>query len=374
MDITPVRNKKDLMDFLRVPEIIYRDNPHYPIQLYMERKEHFSSKNPYFQHATHQLFVAREGNVPVGRISAQIDEFAVSKEQRNIGHFGFLEAKNDDIFQALLRCAEEWLKSHGITHVGGPYSFSINDEVGLLVDGFNDRPRLLMNYAQEWYEESLNKAGYAGVKDLIAYSIDTSSPPPPRLVKMAEASKKYQNIVMRPINMRRLKKEMRIVMDVFNDAWKENWGFIPMTEAEIGHMVSNMKLLIDPKFVRVAEKDGYPFLVSIALPDLNEVLMGLKGRLFPFGWLKLLWRLKVKKPTSIRLLIMGLRPDMQRNTLSIRAGSMLFQQILTEAKKQGIRDIECSWILEDNAAIINIIEFAGGKIYKRYRLYEKALG
>lgn len=375
MEIRAVEGSKAAMrDFIHVPHRIYADNPYWVAPLSLERRFHFSSKNPYVHGATCRFFVAGDQGRPAGRISAQISEAAQSLPGEQIGHFGCLEATTPEVMHGLLAEAEHWLAGQGVTRIQGPYSLSINDEVGVLVDGFDSRPRMLMNYAQPWYGQALEEAGYDKAKDVLAYLKDMETPPPERLQKMAKRALARGDIRERPMDMRRVDAEIRLLMNIFNDAWTDNWGFVPMSEQEVAYMASAMRPLLHRELVRIIELDGEPVAMVVALPDLNEALKGLDGRVWPTSWAKLLWRLKLHpRPNSARLLLMGVRKRLQNQPLSTYAMALLFVRLEEAAKAMGIADMEMSWILEDNDPIIHMITFAGARPYKRYRIYEKAL-
>lgn len=373
LEIRPVAGCKALNQFIKVPHHLYKDDPNYVAQLNFERKVHFSCKNPFFKHAEHQFFVAYDNEQPVGRIAAVINELAQSEDKPKEGHFGCVEAKDEATMQALLAKAEEWLKERGISRVLGPFSLSINDEAGLLVKGFDGPPMMLMNYAPEWYKPAIEAAGYGVAKTLIAYYFNMKKDMAEAAIKMAKSAEKKETVVERSFDIKNLKAELVMVMNIFNDAWKKNWGFIPMTEDEIGYMAHNMKPILNPNYARIIEVEGKPAAMIIGLPNINEAIYGLNGKLFPFGWAKLLWRLKVKKLKSARVVLMGIDSNLQRGFLGGSLAMLLMKRIHEEGRKGNVQDVELSWILEDNTPMRRMIEMVGCEEYRHYQIFEKSL-
>lgn len=369
--VSAVSGRKSLRDFVRVPNIIYKADPLYRPQLEIERLEHLSPKNPYFKHATHQLFVAYKYGELVGRISAQVDELAQKEGTPHLGHFGFVDAADEDILRLLLDKAESWLREQGVEKITGPYSLSINDEAGLLVEGFDTAPRMMMNYAPEWLGDALEKAGYEPAKDLLAFRMETNIDTPPTAQRIVAKVLTHDDITFRMLDKENLSQDLNVILDIFNEAWAENWGFIPMTADEITHTVDGLKRLIKPELVHIAEVEGKAAAMIVALPDMNEALEGLNGKLFPFGWLKLLWRLKVKGVGSARILLMGVRPQYQSGFVGAALAVTVMTKLHDALRSGGFNEAELSWILEDNAPMIRLIKNAGAKVYKRYRVYEK---
>jgi len=372
-EIRAVRSRADLEAFLRVPYRIYRDDPNWIAPLLIERREHFSPKNPFHAHADVQLWTAWRDGEAVGRISAQIDRMHVERYGPQ-GHFGFIEGADDpQVFAALLATAEAWLRERGMSEAIGPASFSANDEYGLLVDGFDGPAMMLMNYAKPWYGAHIEAAGYAKAKDLLAYLYELDDPMPPLAARLAVKAAANPRVRLRPFDMKRMREEIGVVVDIFNDAWSENWGFVPMTEAEVDHMAAQMKPLLRPELAWIAEMDGRPMAMIVALPDLHEALDGLNGRLLPFGAMRLLWRLKVAGLKSCRVLMMGVRKELQDSFLAGALAYALIERLAQEGEKMGMQKAELSWILEDNLRMLRIAETGVGEPYRRYRLYRKAL-
>ena len=371
--IVKAHSKKQLKDFITVPNHLHKDEPQYRAQLDIERLDHLSNKNPYFKHATYALFIAYENDRLMGRISAQIDDLAQKENQPRLGHFGFLDAENENVLKSLLEHAENWLAENGVQIITGPYSLSINDEAGLLIGGFDSPPRMMMNYAPEWLGPALERHDYGKAKDLLAFTMPTDCGIPPAAQRIADKVLTDSTIKIRALDKAHMERDLTTILDIFNDAWANNWGFIPMTEGEISHVAKNMKPLIQPGLVQIVEHEGKSAAMIVALPDLNEALDGLNGKLLPFGWAKLLWRLKVKRVNRVRVLLMGVRQEFQNGFLGSTLAVTLMTHLHDAMRTHGYKEAEMSWILEDNAPMIRLIESAGGHVYKRYRIYEKAL-
>ncbi|MGI9413700.1 MAG: dATP pyrophosphohydrolase, partial [Hyphomicrobiales bacterium] len=286
IEIRPVESKADRKAFIRVPFDLYRDDANWIAPLIVERQQHFdTAKNPYFEHARARQWLAVAGDRPVGRISAQICDLYLERYRDATGHFGFLEAPDDvGVFKALTDTACGWLAEHGLTRVIGPFSFSINDECGLLVDGFDTPPCLMMNHAPPYYGQRLEELGFAKVKDLYAYDYGRELELPRALASMVERARKAGDLELRPLRMSKLDEDLAIVIDIFNDAWADNWGFVPMTHAEVKALGDNLKLLVTGEYAAIASYKGEPAAMAITLPNVNDAIADLNGRVLPFGW------------------------------------------------------------------------------------------
>lgn len=373
IDVVAVSNRRTRRDFVEVPARIYTNDPYFVARLTLEMMDHTSAKNPYFVHAKHQLFVAYENGKPVGRISAQIDELAQREGDGIVGHFGFLDAMSPDIVPHLFASAEAWLVARGATRIAGPYSFSTNDESGLLVEGFESAPYLLMNHAPAWMGDAVEAQGYARAKDLLAFHMDTATPFPAAAKRLAEQAPMIDGFAVRSLAPSRLHEELGSMLTIYNEAWQDNWGFIAMTPAETHYMAHNLKPLLVADLARIASIHGEPAAMIMALPNLMEIIHDLKGRLLPFGWLKLLYRLKIRGPRSVRVMLMGIRPEFRQGVMGAALSARLIHDIREACLKRKIRWVEMSWILDDNTPMIRLIEAVGGQRYKRYRLYEKVV-
>ena len=290
IDIVPVTDKHLLKRFILLPERLHRDDPAYIAPLHMEREEALSPKNPFFAHAKAQFWLAVKEGRDVGRISAQIDTLAQSLQPDAPGMFGMLAAENDpEIFAALLQTAGNWLRERGMKQMRGPFNLSINEEMGALIDGFGTPPMLLMPHDKPYVAEQIAAHGLTKAKDIYAYLYDMR-------VELPESVKRLltrdlpPGITLRQLSMKNIKEEVRHVTSIFNDAWSENWGFVPLTEAETDYMGKSMKPLLNPRMTSLVEQNGEPIAFMIALPNLNEAIKGLDGKILPFGWATLLWR------------------------------------------------------------------------------------
>jgi hypothetical protein len=372
LNVCAVDSRAQMRDFIAVPRTVYRQDPNWVNPLILEQKQRFSDKNPFFEHARWRAWVAYRHGKPVGRISAQIDQLHLQQYQDRTGHFGCLEAEDDSaVFTALAMEAENWLKEQGLKRVTGPFNLSINEECGLLVEGFDTPPCIMMGHGRPYYGQQLENLGFRKAKDLLAYHMAPDFDAPRIMATLAR--KESKRIRLRPLNRKDLKNELNILREIFNDAWSQNWGFVPFTKAEFEEAGKSMMLIIEDGFIQIAEVDGEPAAMMVTLPNINEAIRDLNGRLLPFGWLKLLWRLKIKRLKTARVPLMGVRKKYQHSRLGPTLAFMLIDSCRRPAIRHGIRDVEMSWILEDNAGMRNILESIGGIAYKRYRLYEKSL-
>jgi hypothetical protein len=376
IDVSPVAGRSDLSAFIQLPKRLYRGQPGYVAPLDMERGEALSPKtNPFFDHAEVQLFLARRGGKVVGRISAQIDRLHLEKYGDRTGHFGFLDAEDDPVvFAALTAAAENWLKAKGMSRAVGPLSFSTNEEIGVLVDGFDALPMLLMPFHLPYAAPLIEAQGYAKVKDVHAYHLRKDDYKQLASKRMLERTAQEGGVVVRNIDMKRFQAEIATVIDIFNDAWSQNWGMVPFTEKEMAAAAKGLKLLIDPKMVVVAEQNGEAAGMMVCLPNLLEAARDLDGRLFPFGIAKLLYRLKTNKVRSGRIPLMGIRRKHHGTVLGATLLPMMFEKLRTRFLERGLEQLEMGWILEDNTPMRRVLEGIGGRVSKTYRIYEKPLG
>ena len=371
--ILSVAGKADLDQFIRVPELIFKADPHWIPPLRLERHMHLSTKhNPYFQHAKWQAWIAWRGERPVGRISAQIDTLHLELHADATGFFGMLDAEdNAETFAELISTAEQWLSEQGIRRVRGPFNLSINEEMGLLIEGFTTPPVFMMGHALPYYREHIEQCGYHKAVDALAYLIAPNFEAPPVMQRLVAAAS--SRVKVRHLDRTRFDEEISLLRDIFNDAWAENWGFVPFTEAEFQELGKNLKFLLDEEYIQIAEVDGEAAAFIIGMPNINEAIRDLGGKLFPFGWLKLVWRLKIRRPGSGRVPLMGVRQKFQRTRLGPGLAFLIIDAVRAELHKRGAHRLELSWILEANAGMRNIIESIGGVAYKRYRVYERQL-
>ena len=340
----------------------------------MERGEVLTpKKNPYFSHAEVALFLALKNGEPVGRISAQICK--LEQERRpGTGHFGWLDAIDDaDVYAALVKAAGDWLKSRGMARMVGPLSFSSNEETGLLVEGFDSLPMLMMPYHAAYAGKHVAAAGLGKLKDVVAYDIDEARYKPMGSSRMLQRWQADGTVKLRGLDMKNYTRDLRIILDIFNDAWSENWGMVPFTEAEIAAAANSMKPLIDPDLVVIAEVKGEAAGMLVCLPNLLEAIRDFDGSLLPFNVVKLIYRLKAKKLKTSRIPLMGIRKAHHSSVLGAALLPLMFERLKAPFLKRGLERIELSWILEDNLPMRRVIEGIGAEVYKTYRLYEKPL-
>jgi hypothetical protein len=287
--------------------------------------------------------------------------------------FGFLDTTDDPVVAAaLLAEAEAWVKSRGMKRIRGPMSLSINEEIGCLVEGFDDPPMAMMTYHNRYQGGLIEQAGYAKLKDVYSWKYDVGEVPP-RAQKAHDEIAAMPEVTTRLADPKKLSDELRVIMDIFNDAWSDNWGFVPVTEAELVKMGKDMSLIILPELTRMTFINGEAAAVSVGIPNLNEVIRDLDGKMFPFGILKMLWRLKVAGTKSGRLLILGIRKKWRHVRRYAGLSAYLYVEMNRSAHLLGLTSGELGWTLEDNAAINAGIRLMGGRLEKRYRLYEKEL-
>lgn len=373
--VSPVAGKADLRAFIELPKRLYRGRKGYVAPLDMERAEALTPKtNPYFAHAEVALFLARRDGKPVGRISAQVDALHQQRYQDKTGHFGFLDAEDDaDIYAALTKTAEDWLRAKGMIRAIGPLSFSTNEETGLLIDGFDALPMLMMPFHLPYAGPRLDALGYRKTKDVVAYDLSKEDYKPVGSARMLDKLRADGTIVLRNLDMKNYQRDLNLVLDIFNDAWAENWGMVPFTAEEIAAAAKGLKPLIDPKLVVIAEVRGEAAGMLVCVPNLLEVIRDFDGKLLPLGLFKLLWRLKTKSVKSSRIPLMGIRRKHHGTVLGAALLPLMFNQIKEPFLARGLERLEMSWILEDNTSMRRVIEGVGGKVYKTYRIYEKAI-
>lgn len=368
---TPLGGKLD--DFLQVVEHIYKDDPHYVRPLDFDIKSRFTKKNPFFQHAEGFTLTAYQGGHCVGRASVQIDRAFNDRYQEKTAFFGFFDTIEDqEVASALLAYAEKYAKERGMTRLLGPLSLSTNEELGCLVDGFDYPPMVLMPHHRPYQGGLIEGAGYTKAKDLYAWRYVVGGLPA-RAKRACEQIRALPEVTLRHLDKSKINREIELVMDIFNDAWSENWGYVPMTRPELRKLADEFKLILVPELTSLVSINGEPAAFAIALPNLNEHLRGLNGKLLPTGALKLLWGLKVQGSTTARLALLGVRKKYRGVKKYGALSTYMYSELARQGQRLGIHWGELSWTLEDNAPVNLAIKFMGGKIYKTYRIYEKAL-
>jgi hypothetical protein len=376
IEILEVRSRAELDRFICVADTLSRSDPAWIPPLLAERRAALTpAKNPFFRHAEACFWIARRGGRDVGRISAQEDSLVPrGPDGGRVGHFGMLAAEDDPaVFAALLATAEAWLAARGLRQVLGPFSLSVNEETGLLVSGFDTPPMLMMPHDPPHAGRHVEAAGYRKAKDLIAYICDDSTVTLPPAAAAIAARPLPPGVTIRPMRKFALKQEVTTLVEIFNDAWSGNWGFVPLTPEEVDHMARMLRPLLHEQLVWFAEVRGEPAAFIVCLPNLNEAIRDLRGRLLPFGWARLLWRLKVAGLATGRVPLFGVRRSLGGTGLSRSLPFHLMAALRREALAMGFRAMEFSWVLEDNAPMRRLAEAVGGRAYKTYRVYEKAL-
>jgi hypothetical protein len=372
--LEPVSDKQGLMEFIEFPFKLYRGDPNWVPPLIEERRDFFDpKKNPFFEHARCQLFLARRGDELVGTVASVVNDNHNALHNEKTGAFGFFEVVNDQaVADALLEAAESWVRTQGMAVIRGPLNFSTNDEIGTLVDGFDEPPMVMMTYNPRYYPSLIEAHGYAKAMDVYAYIVELAERlqnAPQKVFSVAEKAAQREGIRVRKIDIKHLDQEVALIKQVYNRAWERNWGFVPMTDHEIDHLANGLKAILDPNLLFVAEtSDGTPVGVSIALPDVHQALRWSGGgHMWPFGLLKFLWHRR--KVNQCRLLIMGLVEQYRGRG----ADAIFYVETARAALAHGYKRMEGSWILENNTMMNLIIERLGGVRYKTYRIYEKTL-
>jgi len=374
--IERVEGYHDLGRFIHVPWTIYADDPHWVPPLKLERRLHLSRHNPFFEHAEWAAWVAYRGRSPVGRITAQVDRLSLERYNDATGAFGMIESEdNRDTFIALFDAAEQWLRERGMKRVRGPFNLSINDECGLLVDGFDSAPSVMMGHAPAYYADHVAACGYEKAVDVFAYRMHPDYPLTPTMEKIIERSNRIRkgSFSLRSLRRDDMNNEIEILRDIFNEAWEKNWCFVPFTQAEFRELGTLLKSFVDVDFIKIGELDGKPISFIVCLPNINEFIGDLNGHLLPFGWLKLLRRIKTSHPKTVRVPLMGIRQEYQRGLTGSGISLAMIHAIKAPVLKYDATEVEMGWILEDNKSMCKIIEAIGGVVAKRYRMYEKPL-
>jgi hypothetical protein len=331
-------------------------------------------KNPWFEHARAELWLAERDGKVVGRISAQVDDLVQKHMGRGTGQWGMFEALDEEAAAALIATAEDWLKAQGMSRALGPISLSIWDEPGLEIEGFTEPPTVMMGHHKPEYRSWIEAAGYAKAKDLLTYEVDIAHWDDPRINRLIAAGERNPRIRIRTVDKSRFDEEARLILNLLNDAWSDNWGYVPLTESEIAYAGKKLKPIIYEELVRVAEYDGEPVAFMITLPDINELIRDLNGELFPFGFIKLLWRLRKPRTHRARVPLMGVAKTLHHSRLATQLAFMLIEFTRRDCVgKFGIGIGEFGWILEDNKGMLSIAELPGAKINHRYRIFERAL-
>jgi hypothetical protein len=373
VEVRPVQSRGDWRAFMALPGQVFRDDPCWVRPLDWEVRALWSRRNPWFGHARAQAWLAWRGGQAVGSISGQVDARHRETTGKSIGYFGQLCAVDDAaVFEALFAEVRRWLVAHGCHEMRGPFDLGINQSCGLLVDGFDSPPMIRMNHGAPWFGVQVEACGLDPAMDLLAYTVSPGFEAPRAMKRLVERA--GERLRIRPLNWLRYRQEFEVLRELFNDAWADNWGFVPASSEEFQHMGREMRLIIGPKSIHIAELDGEPVGFIVALPNINELVSDLNGKLFPLGWLTFLWRLKTRKATSARVPLMGIRRQLHGQTLGAMVGYSLVDAMRWPLVGAGIQQMESSWILETNQGVRSILESIGARVYKRYRIYQANLG
>ena len=331
-------------------------------------------KNPWFEHGEAAFFLAERNGKIVGRISAQIDQLVLEHMGAGLGQWGMFEGEDEAVFQALIAAAEDWLRDGGMTRSMGPFSLGIWDEPGLLIQGHDHPPMVMMGHNKAAYEAWVEAAGYAKAKDLYTYDLDATKPFPPLIQRIVAAGEKNARIRIRPIDKSRFDQEAALILSILNEAWSDNWGYIPLTDSEIAFAGKKLKPIVLEDMILVAEVEGEPVAFMMALPDVNQFIADLDGRLFPFGFAKLLWRLRKMRPVGGRVPLMGVVRKLHASRLASQLAFMMIEYIRRAGTSHyGIRRAEVGWVLDDNGPMIAIADAIQARRNRTYRIYEKVL-
>lgn len=369
VQIAPVRTKADRKRFIDFPHDLYTDDPNYVPELYLDQKDVLSEKkNPFFQHSKMELFLARSNGKIVGRIAAIRNNNYIKAAEKSVGFFGFFDVIDDyTVCKKLLDTAKAWLKNEELNGMIGPANPSLNDTAGLLIDGFDEPPTVKLTYNKPYYQTFLERYGLTKSMDMFSYRIhqDSVSKKSLALAERLEERLEKRGVTIRQVDLKNFKTEARSIREIYNGAWDSNWGFVPATLEEFDHLAEGLKLIVDKKYVYIAEKAGQPIGFVVALPDMNQVLINVKrGRLLPFGIFKILTQRR--KINRIRIILLGVLDEYRR--LGIEA--IFYAKIIKNGIANGMITGDASWILENNAMMRKGLENLNAEVDKTYRMYE----
>jgi GNAT superfamily N-acetyltransferase len=373
VEVRPVLGRRELTTFIKVPFRLNRGTPWVPPLIFERRQFLDKQKNPYFQHADAEYFLAWRDGQPVGRITAQVDRRWDEFQGGSDGQFGFIEAEDDpDVFEALFGAAEDWVSARGRERLIGPMDFTTNDEVGLLIEGYERDPMILEPWHPAYYKERIEALGYGKSMDLLMWWLELGGLKQgdrfhDAIHAVADKVETEHGITVRNMRKRDLEAEIGRFMEVYNSAWEKNWGFVPVTEEKVRFQAKNLKQVLDPNWTFVAERDGEVLGAALTLPDVNQVLKNLNGRLLPFGWLRFL--LGKRKVDLVRVFALGVKPEYQHTGIAAK----FYVEHVETAKRRPQKAGDQGWILETNEPMNRAMEGMGGEIVKRYRLYERAI-
>jgi hypothetical protein len=373
--VRPVETRKDKKAFVDFAWEAYRGDPAWVPPLKDEVHGLITpGKNPWFEHARAQLWLAERGGRVVGRISAQVDDLVQQHMGKGVGQWGFFDALDGEAAAALIKTAEDWLRGQGMTSALGPISLSIWDEPGLEIEGFEEPPTAMMGHHRPEYRAWIEEAGYEKAKDLLTYELDITHWEDPKIDRLIAMGERNPHIRIRMVDKSRFNEEARVILNLLNDAWSSNWGYVPLTEAEIAYAGKKLKPIIFNELVRIAELDGEPVAFMLTIPDINELTADLNGELFPFNFIKLLWRLRKPRTRRLRVPLMGVSKKLHHSRLASQLAFMMIEYTRRDAtRKYGATHGEFGWILEDNKGMLSIAQLPGAEVNHRYRIYQKQL-
>ncbi len=373
--IRSVQTKKDKKAFVDFAWEVYKDDPAWVPPLKDEVHGLITpGKNPWFEHARAEFWLAERAGKVVGRISAQVDDLVLEHMGKGTGQWGMFEALDGQAAAALIAKAEDWLRQQGMNRALGPISLSIWDEPGLEIEGFAEPPTAMMGHHRPEYHAWIEAAGYAKSKDLLTYELNIEHWDDPKIDRLIQMGERNPKIRIRMVDKSKFADEARLILNLLNDAWSNNWGYVPLTEAEIAYAGKKLKPIIFDELVRIAEVDGEPVAFMLTIPDINELTKDLNGELLPFNWIKLLWRLRKPRARRVRVPLMGVARKLHHTRFASQLAFMMIEFTRRDAvSKYGATHGEFGWILEDNKGMLSIAQLPGAQVNHRYRIFEKAL-
>lgn len=376
----PVKTKADRREFV---ELAYRLNRGDRAWVPPLKGEVYGlltpGKNPWFEHGKAQLFVARRGERTVGRISAHIDELALAQPAEQgmgpgTGNWGLLEAEDAEVAHALIAKAEDWLRGQGMTRALGPLSISVWDEPGLLIEGFDTPPAIMLGHNSALYQGWVEGEGYRPVKQLFNYGVEIVDGFPPLVNRIVAAGEKNERIRIRRVDKKKFDAEAKLIMGILNDAWSDNWGFVPLTDSEIAYVGKKLKDIVFEDLIRVAEVDGEPVAFMIVLPNINELLIEMDGALLPFNWARLLWWLRKPRSKRLRVPLMGVVKKLQNSRMASTLAFMMIEYIRRDGvANYGATEGDIGWVLDDNQGMVAVADAINARRNRVYQLYDKML-
>lgn len=372
IEIAPVLRPAEWREYFALPSRVYSSYPAWIQPLALQTRQSWAPRNPVFRHLEAAAWVARRNGQVVGRISAQDDRLQAEQGRPDVGQFGQLEAIDDgSVFEALLQTAASWLRDRGKQQIQGPFDLTINQQCGLLVEGFENSPAMMMNYHPEYYAGQLEALGFRSVVEMLAYRGAVDYPVPGTVARLLQRT--ASRLSFRPLRRGELSANAERMRALFNACWADNWGFIPFTAEEFAHMVHEMKPLVRPGYVQIAWQDETPVGFIVALPDLNGLIADLGGSLLPFGWARLLWRLALRRASMVRVPLMGVTPVHHQSLMGAAIGYGLIEAVRKHILADGINRSEQSWILAQNRGMRAMVEEIGMRVTARYRIYAREI-